>query len=57
MHVESELWHESEEIILFISVLCYIKARPVLVWQCRVVKAVIAGTCACALNLLLYIPC
>lgn len=57
MHVESELWHVSGKMILFISVICYVKVRPVLVWQHCVVKAVTAGTCEHALNLLLYIPC
>lgn len=42
--------------ILFISVTCYVKVRPVLVWQYCVVKAVTAGTREHALNLLLY-PC
>lgn len=47
MHVESELWHKSREMILFIiiSVICYVKVRPVLVWRYCVVKAVTAGTC------------
>lgn len=57
MHVESELWHVSGKMILFISVTCYVKVRPVLVWQHCVVKAVTAGTCEHTLNLHLYIPC